>query len=137
MNVPPAAIAPLVVVDANALTRERLERHQPAIARLARVGEVSHAAEAPRGSAQIVVGEATFCLPLGTLIDLAAEAARLEKALAKSGDEMARIDKKLGNPAFVEKADPEIVEAERAKRAELAAEAARLGTALRRVREAG
>ena len=137
MNVPPAAIAPLVAVGADALTQERLERHQTAIARLARVGDVSHAAEAPRGSAQIVVGEATFCLPLGALIDLAAEAARLEKALAKSGDELARIDKKLGNPNFVEKADPEVVEAERAKRAELAAEADRLGTALRRVREAG
>jgi valyl-tRNA synthetase len=137
MNVPPAAIAPLVAVGADALTRERLERHQPAIARLARVGEVSHAAEAPRGSAQIVVGEATFCLPLGSLIDLKAEAARLEKAHAKAMDEIARIDKKLGNPNFVEKADPEVVEAERQKRAEFVAEGEKLAVALSRVREAG
>ena len=83
MNVPPAAIAPLVVVGANAETQERLARHDAAIKRLARVGEISHADAAPAASAQFVVGEATACLPLGTLIDLAAEKARLEKEIAK------------------------------------------------------
>ena len=137
MNVPPAAIAPLVVIGADATTKQRLDRHAPAIGRLARIGDVTHAAEAPKGSAQIVVDEATFCLPLGALIDLKAEAARLDKAHAKALDEIARIDKKLGNPNFVEKADPEVVEAERAKRAEFAAEADKLAVALSRVREAG
>ncbi len=137
MNVPPAAIAPLVVIGADATTVARLERHAPAIGRLARIGDVAHAAAAPKGSAQIVVGEATFCLPLGTLIDLTAEAARLGKAHAKALDEIARIDKKLGNPNFVEKADPEVVEAERQKRADFAAEAEKLAVALSRVREAG
>src|SRR5690606_19300736 len=36
MNVPPAAIAPLVVVGANGTTRERLHRHDGAVRRLAR-----------------------------------------------------------------------------------------------------
>src|SRR5690606_7338753 len=43
MNVPPAATAPLVLVGANALTRERAGRHAPAIRRLARVTEVGFA----------------------------------------------------------------------------------------------
>jgi valyl-tRNA synthetase len=137
MNVPPAAIAPLVVIGADATTRQRLDRHAPAIARLARIGDIAHAAGAPKASAQIVVAEATFCLPLGSLIDLTAEAARLGKAHAKALDEVARIDKKLGNPNFVEKADPEVVEAERQKRAEFVAEAEKLAVALSRVREAG
>ncbi len=137
MNVPPAAIAPLVVIGADGTTRERLDRHAPAIGRLARIGDVTHETEAPKASAQIVVGEATFCLPLGSLIDLKAEAARLDKAHAKSMDEIARIDRKLGNPDFVEKADPEVVEAERAKRAEFVAEGEKLAVALSRVREAG
>src|SRR5690606_1317271 len=85
MNVPPAAIAPLVVVGADAATRERIGRHDPAIRRLARVGEVGFAGEAPRGSAQLVLGEATFCLPLGTLIDLSAESARLAREIARAG----------------------------------------------------
>ncbi len=137
MNVPPAATAPLVMVGANATTRERVARHQPAIQRLARVGEVGFDTAAPKGAAQIVLGEATACLPLGELIDLKAEEARLSKELAKNADEIGRIDKKLGNPNFVAKAAPEVVEAEREKLAELGEARARLETALSRVRDAG
>src|SRR5690606_39357199 len=101
MNVPPAAIAPLVLVGANDVTTERLARHEAAIKRLARVGDISHAPAAPEASAQFVIGEATACLPLGTLIDLKAEAARLQKELAKTTEEIARLHKKLSNEKFV------------------------------------
>jgi len=137
MNVPPAATAPLVMVGANSTTRERVARHQPAIQRLARVGEVGFDTAAPKGAAQIVLGEATVCLPLGALIDLQAEEARLSKELAKNADEIGRIEKKLGNPNFVAKAASEVVEAEREKLAELGEARARLETALSRVRDAG
>ncbi|MCO5158196.1 MAG: valine--tRNA ligase [Aquamicrobium sp.] len=137
MNVPPSATAPLVLVGANSATRERAARHDPAIRRLARISEVGFAEAAPKGSAQIVAGEATACLPLGDLIDLKAEAARLEKELAKNADEVARIEKKLGNPQFVAKAAPEVVESEREKLDELREARARLGEALARLREAG
>ena len=73
---------------------------------------------APKGSAQIVLGEATICLPLGSLIDLAAEAARLQKELAKVTEEIARLHKKLSNERFVANAPEEIVAAEREKLAE-------------------
>jgi valyl-tRNA synthetase len=137
MNVPPAAIAPLVMIGANATTRERVARHDPAIRRLARIGEVGFDAAAPKGAAQIVIGEATACLPLGDLIDLKAEEARLSKELAKNADEIARIEKKLANPNFVAKAAPDVVDAEREKQAELIDARAKLETALGRVREAG
>lgn len=137
MNVPPSATAPLVMIGANAATRERTARHQPAIQRLARVGEVGFDTAAPKGSAQIVIGEATACLPLGSLIDLKAEEARLSKELAKNADEIARIEKKLANPNFVAKAAPEVVDAEREKQAELAEARSKLNTALARVRDAG
>jgi valyl-tRNA synthetase len=133
MNVPPAAIAPLVVVGGGEVTKSRLETHDAAIKRLSRVGDVSHAANAPKGSAQIVVGEATFCLPLGDLIDVKAEAARLKKEIAKAADEIARIDKKLGNPQFVAKAAEEVVAGEREKRAEFEEQLGKLTTALARV----
>jgi valyl-tRNA synthetase len=133
MNVPPAAIAPLVVVGGGEVTKLRLETHDAAIKRLSRVGDVSHAANAPKGSAQIVVGEATFCLPLGDLIDVKAEAARLKKEIAKAADEIARIDKKLGNPQFIAKAAEEVVAGEREKRAEFEEQLGKLTTALARV----
>jgi valyl-tRNA synthetase len=136
MNVPPAATAPLVVVNANSLTRERLSRHQAAIKRLARMEEISLADTAPKGAAQIIVGEATACLPLGKLIDLAAEKARLEKAIAKAGSEMNRINGKLSNERFVANANPEIVAAERERLGELEGQIESLRVALSRVSEA-
>lgn len=137
MNVPPAATAPLVVVKANNLTRERLFRHDAAIKRLARVEAISLADDAPKGAAQIVVAEATVCLPLGKLIDLSAEKARLEKAIAKTEGEISRIDGKLSNEKFVANANPDVVEAERERLEELKGQIASLKTALSRVSEAG
>ncbi|CUX12953.1 MULTISPECIES: valine--tRNA ligase [Agrobacterium] len=137
MNVPPGATASLVVVGANTSTEARLDRHAAAIRRLARADEIRAADVAPKGSAQIIVGEATVCLPLGKLIDLAAEEARLEKAIGKVDAEMERIDKKLSNEKFVANADPEVVAAERERKAELEVQLASLRTALTRVSEAG
>jgi valyl-tRNA synthetase len=75
-------------------------------------------------------------VPVGYLIDLQAEAARLMKEIAKARDEMARIDKKLANEKFVANAPADIVEAEREKLAELTEARTRLETALARVRDA-
>jgi valyl-tRNA synthetase len=137
MNVPPGATAPLVVVGANGVTQERLLRHDAAIKRLARIEAISVADVAPKGAAQIVVGEATACLPLGALIDLSAEKARIEKAIAKVDQEMARIAGKLNNDKFVANANPEVVAAERERYQELEVQKASLETALKRVLEAG
>ncbi|MFK3693148.1 valine--tRNA ligase [Agrobacterium tumefaciens] len=137
MNVPPGATASLVVVGANTSTEARLDRHAAAIRRLARADEIRAADVAPKGSAQIIVGEATVCLPLGNLVDLAAEQARLEKAIGKVDAEMERIDKKLSNEKFVANADPDVVAAERERKAELDVQLTSLRTALKRVSEAG
>lgn len=137
MNVPPAAIAPLVLLGANDETKGRLARHEAAIRRLARVGEISHAEAAPAASAQFVVGEATACLPLGTLIDVEAEAARLQKEIAKVTEEIARLHKKLSNEKFVANAPEEVVAAEREKLDEYREAQAKLDTALSRVRSQG
>jgi valyl-tRNA synthetase len=137
MNVPPAAIAPLVLIGANDETKGRLARHEAAIKRLARIGEISHAEATPAASAQFVVGEATACLPLGTLIDLKAEEARLQKEIGKVTEEIARLHKKLSNEKFVANAPEEVVAAEREKLDEYREAQAKLSTALSRVRGEG
>jgi valyl-tRNA synthetase len=135
MNVPPSAIAPLVLIGANSVTRERIERHDAAIRRLARVGDISHVDAPPPASAQFVVGEATACLPLGTLIDLTAEESRLQKELAKVTEEIARLHKKLSNEKFVANAPEEVVAAEREKLDEYRQAQEKLALALSRVRD--
>jgi len=133
MNVPPSAVAPLCVIGAGKETEARLERHAAAIARLARVDNVGQSTAAPKASAQMVLGEATFALPLGDLIDVKAEAARLAKEVTKVEGEISRVEKKLDNPQFVAKAADEVVEAEREKLAEFKEQLGRLKTALARV----
>jgi valyl-tRNA synthetase len=136
MNVPPAAKTSLVLVGGGAELGERISRHEAAVERLARVERIERAESAPHGSAQIVLGGATYALPLAGIIDFSAEEARLKKEIAKTEDEIRRIDKKLANESFVARAPEEVVEAEREKRATYAADGARLAAALKRVREA-
>ncbi|MFQ0813702.1 valine--tRNA ligase [Brucella anthropi] len=136
MNVPAGAIAPVVVLDANPASVERFARHDAAIKRLARVESISFEAQAPKGSAQMLLGEATICIPLGKLIDLKAEAARLAKEAGKIAAEMDRIEKKLSNEKFVANAREDVVEAERERLAELKEAAQRVATAEARIRDA-
>ena len=124
-------------IQAGVSEHKGLDRHAAAIRRLARADEIRAGDVAPKGSAQIIIGEATVCLPLGNLVDLAAEKARLEKAIGKVDAEMERIDKKLSNEKFVANADPEVVATERERKAELEVQLTGLKTAMQRVNEAG
>ncbi|WP_062785203.1 valine--tRNA ligase [Novosphingobium capsulatum] len=104
-----------------------------AIERLARLSAI-HFASAPAGAAmQIVAGDATLVVPLEGIIDIAAEKARLEKALAAAQKEAKALEGRLGNPSFVERAKPEAVEKARADHAHHSAESQRLAAALARL----
>ena len=133
MNVPAAAKIALVLKGANAVTRARLERNRDAIITLARLASAKVADSIPRGSAQVVIGEATAALPLGDVIDFAKERVRLEKELKKARDEIARFDAKLNNAEFVARAPEDVIEEQREKRAEAASLASRLDEAVSRL----
>lgn len=133
MNVPASAMAPLVINDANNVTKERVERHQAAIMRLARVETIEFGSTVPETSAQLILGEATLCLPLGKLIDLDAEKARLTKEMAKVDLDISKVNSKLDNPKFVANARPDVVDAERERLEELQAAKEKVATALKRL----
>jgi valyl-tRNA synthetase len=133
MNVPPSAKIALVLKDASAQSKERLDRHLGVIATLARLSEAKTSDVLPRGSAQFVLGEATVALPLGDVIDFAKERARLEKELKKAEDEVARFDAKLNNEQFVSRAPEDVLAEQREKRAEAKALAARVSEAIARL----
>ena len=136
MNIPPSATAPMVVVGANKQTAGWLLRHDPAVKRLGRVEDIVLEQSVPKGAAQIVVRETTCCLPLGSLIDLDAEKARLQKSLGKIDGDIGKIDKKLQNEKFVANARPDVVEGERQKLVDLQAQRGKLAAALLHVEEA-
>ena len=62
-----------------------------------------------------VVSGAEVFLPLEGMIDIEETIARLEKELKKLDYEVERVEKKLSNPGFVQKAPAHIVEGERRK----------------------
>jgi valyl-tRNA synthetase len=130
LNVPPGARVPFAVEGAAPETQDRLARHAATLARLARI---EPAAAAAAGEAQVVVDEATYTLALGGVIDVAAERARLGKAVAAAQKERDALAGRLANPSFVERARPEAVEKARADHADKAAEAERLAAALARL----
>jgi valyl-tRNA synthetase len=134
MNVPPSALAPVLLRDAPDESMARAERWLDAIRRLARASEVRRLDGAmPEGSAQAVLDEATVVLPLAGLIDLAAERKRLSGARDKALAEAEKVSRKLANPDFVSRAKEEVVEENRERLIAFQAEAARLEEALARI----
>ncbi|NBB25555.1 valine--tRNA ligase [Porphyrobacter sp. SLTP] len=129
---PGAKLAAFLAAPSDVATRT-IERSSAAIERLARLTPVT-IGEAPAGPAmQVTAGEDVFVIPLEGIVDIAAEKARLEKALAASTKEAKSLDGRLSNPAFAEKAKPEAVEKARADLAHHAGEVERLTAALARL----
>jgi valyl-tRNA synthetase len=131
-----AARIPLVVAGASKATREKIAANAAQIGILARTEGIGFADAPPPRSIQFVVREATVAIPVDGFADVDGARARLEKEIARIDGEIARLDKKLANEKFLAKAPPEVVEADREKRADYATERARLEAALRRVQEA-
>jgi valyl-tRNA synthetase len=134
MNVPPATLVTLQLKDANDATKDRIAQYGDLVRRLARAAQLDLiSTDGPKGAAQIVLDEATVFLPLAGIIDIAKERARLTKDLDKAKSEAERIEKKLGNPQFVAKANPEVIEEQRTKLAEFGQAQTKLIQALERL----
>ena len=133
MNVPPGALIPAAVREPSRIAKERLQEHGELIKRLARLSAIDIGGEA-KGAVQLVVEGATVLLSLAGHVDVERERARLQKEIDRATADMGKIEKKLGNAAFVAKAAPEVVEEQREKLAELKAVLAKLAGALDRLK---
>ena len=136
MSVPAGAKIPLVLVGADAALKERTLRNEDTIMRLARLDEITFEATAPKAAALIVTGETTAALPLTGIIDMGAEKKRLAKAIEGANSDLAKMDAKLSNPSFMERAKEEAIEEAKDRKAELEAEIKRFSAALSRLGDA-
>ena len=136
MGVPVGLKLPMVLTEADEAARAALTRNEAIIFRLARVDSVTEAAT-PKGSIAIAAPGASFALPLEGVIDVAAEKARLEKALAKIEKDMSGLRNRLNNPKFVASAAEEVVEETREKLAQGEEEAAKIAAAVKRLADMG
>ena len=135
LNVPPAAQIPLVLVASSPDVAARAVRWNETIRRLARLSEITTASSAPAGAVQAIVGQTVVALPLGHFIDVAAERGRLQKEIAREEKDVSKMDAKLANPDFLERAPEDVIEENRERRAEALARIARMKAALERLAE--
>jgi valyl-tRNA synthetase len=136
MNIPPATLTPLVLAAASVETRDRVQRWNDVVKRMARLSEISFADEAPQGAVQLLVRGEVAALPLKGVIDVAAEQTRLQKELAKADADIKRVDAKLANEKFVANAPEEIVEEEKEKREAAVARQTKILEAIERLKQA-
>jgi valyl-tRNA synthetase len=115
---PPNARIEVVALAAGP-ARAALDGALDGIRRLAGVGDWRFADAAPPAESgpvgRVVLADAELVIPLTGLVDRSEECARLTKALQNAEAELQRAQSKLANEAFVAKAPPAVVEAERAK----------------------
>ena len=111
---------PLLLQDSSDQDQRYLQGNQSYLKKLAgleSIGYLQNAEVAPE-SAMSLVGNLKLLIPMAGLIDKVSELARLDKEIQKEQNEISRIEEKLNNPDFVNKAPTEVIEKVRATLAE-------------------
>ena len=126
-NIKPSAELPLKLDLADEL-KSALSEKLEYIIKLARVKDVEFVSgfTPDKETASSLVKGGTLYIPLAGFIDFTDEIKRLEKEIAKIKKDFELCDKKLNNPNFLSKAQPEVVEKEKSKHTELSENLAHL-----------
>jgi len=117
MDIKPGKPVPVLLANASEQDQAWAIAARPYLDFLAKTESVSvlSADQEPPESALALVGEMKVLIPLAGLIDKEAELARLQKEIDKQRNEAERVEKKLSNPNFTEKAPEAVVQKERDK----------------------
>ena len=128
-NIPPATELPVFVVNATELDRERFSRNEAYLGRLAKVSGITvlSGEEPPPASLMALCGDLEIRVPMAGVIDIEAELKRLDKEICRRREEVAKLEGKLSNKAFTERAPADIVEAEKHKKEQAETALATLG----------
>lgn len=119
-------LSPRVELDVAVRTRGRdaevIEAQRAFITSVGRIDQlaVGSKIDKPLGSISMALGELEVFIALGGLVDLEAEKARIERELLRAQKDLASVTRTLGNPGFVAKAAPAVIEKKQLQRDELA-----------------
>ena len=117
MNINPGQRISILFRESKANEKARMEPHQAQLKRLAKVDSITWVKPASENppSTSAMINALEVLIPLDGLVDKNVELSRLEKEIKSLKNEISRTEKKLGNPVFVKKAPPDIVEKQRNK----------------------
>ena len=121
-NVAPGKPVDVLIRTESATTAEFLEENRRLLVKFLNPGRLEIASDLPpvEHALTVILPGATLYLPLGSLVDIAAEVARLNREIERLEGEIRRSDAMLENPAFLAKAPAAKIDAEQAKRADYA-----------------
>ena len=116
MNIAPGKQIPLLLRNGEDQDRRRLAENRQFLQTLAKLASIEWLDQpsAPM-SATALVGNLELLVPMAGLIDKTAEISRLEKELGRLASEVQRLEAKLGNAGFVDRAPADVVQKERDK----------------------
>ena len=130
-KLPPAQSVDVQLAVSSDAARVSIEKFKDLVERMAKVKASFATGPAPAGTAKAIVSpEVELRMPLGGLIDAAAEAKRIAKDIDKCKRSIAEIEDKLGKPDFVAKASEEAIAKQRERLVDEQAMLARLADAL-------
>ncbi len=117
MNIAPGKPLPILLQDGSDLDQQYLDKHSVYLQKLGRLESITWLEEhdSVPESATALVGGMKILIPMAGLIDKEAELARLEKEIQKIKKDLPRIEGKLNNPNFVDKAPQAVIDKEKDK----------------------
>ena len=111
-------IAPKVELELDAIGQNNYEAYNSVITKMANLKAIEVVTEKSGDASGFMVGTDSFAVPVGDLIDVAAEIEKQEKELLHLEGFLAGIKKKLSNENFVAHAPGAVVERERKKQSD-------------------
>ena len=137
MNLPPGQELSMIIFPSADGVEVELRQNEAYVRRLARLGEVRYqnAGERPRGAALAVIDGAEVHVPLAGLVNLFEESKRIEKEIGKVVNDLAGVQRKLGDAKFIERAPEEVVEEQRDRATQLEEKRVTLEKNLERLRQ--
>ena len=128
-------IAPKVELELNAIGQNNYEAYNSVIHKMANLKTIEVVAEKPSDASGFMVGTDSFAVPVGDLIDVAAEIEKQEKELNHLEGFLAGIKKKLSNENFVSHTPAAVIERERKKQSDSEEKIAALKASLEELRK--
>lgn len=127
-------IAPKVELDLVAIAQNNFEAYNSIITKMANLKSIEVMAEQRADASGFMVGTDSFAVPVGDLIDVAAEIEKQEKELKHLEGFLMGITKKLANENFVANAPAAVIERERKKQSDSEEKIATLKASLEELR---